>query len=472
VATFLFGYDVEYLPDPDLSVRATSQVIDLHQRREVPATFFLLGALLEMRREAWRRMFDRPGLDVAQHTWSHRLLVDHQVFGDAANESEASLEISRTRDLIAEVLGRETVGLTTPCGNHGGLRHQEMLLWTLWDEGIRYVRSDMRGPGDTLPAPLKKPYWYEEEGVPLMLETCGHGWQDCALKGYTSDHLAWPPPRGTTIPAAIPTTAEQEFQVHRVSVDYALAHDLVCVFCLHPWSLARIDAEVTTVRLLLDYVLAEGGRVCSFQEFYDQELATRPTELVEAERCRHTQPACAAEIPEPHAAEPSAVPDATPLRENVPVLWEDLLEALDTHWSSGMHYYLDCQTGRLVVVTDFDVDDELREELADDMSKDPDRYLAVEPVGSREAYGHMVEFIATVQSELVCAKLETAIQGKGAFGRFRSVLTRHLEQRDRWREFKEQKMGQLARNWLVSAGVTSYRKVTSDMPSDETDVSA
>ena len=454
LATFLFGYDVEYMADPGLSVEATAQLIDVHESRKVPATFFLLGSLLDARRDQWRRVFDRPDLDIAQHTWSHCLVVDHQVFGHAADEAQACEEVARTRDLIQEVLGRDTIGLTSPCGNHGGLRHQEVLLWTLWDEGIRYVRSDTRGPGDTLPAPMTRPYWYEEEGTPLMLETCGHGWHDCSLNGYTSDRLAWPPPPGTAIPPTAPTTAEEVFRVYRVSVDYALANDLVCVLCLHPWSLARIDAQMTTARLLVDHIIAQGGTICSFQQFYEQELAKRPRELVEAEQRRETERRPAEVLPAPDHEPP------TPSRQNVPIVWDDLLMALETHWSSGERYFLDCRTGQIEMVSDFGMDGEEHEGLFDLMDADPDRYVEVEPLDSREAYDHMVEFIETVPEKLLREEFEVAIQGKGAFRQFKDVLARHPAQRERWFRFKQQQMEQAALRWLDSAGITSVRRIT------------
>ena len=466
MATFLFGYDVEYMPDPDLSVSATATLARVHQSRRAPATVFLLGAVLDARRDRWRRVLDGAGLDIAQHTWSHCLMVDHQVFGDAANEPEAAGQVARTRDLITEVLGRETIGLTTPCGNHGGLRNQETLLWSLWDEGIRYVRSDMRGPGDTLPAPLTQPYWYEEEGTPLMLETCGHGWHDCSLKGYTPDRLAWPPPPGTAIPAAVPSSAEEEFLVHRVSVDYALANDLVCVFCLHPWSLARIDPDMAMVGLLLDHILEHGGTVCSFQEFYEQELAKRPPEVIEAERRRETDTAGWSRTPGSAGGETDALSPG-PLRENVPVVWEDLLAALGPRVSSDDRHCLDCHTGQLVMVAGLGMDPEEQDVLLAMVRADADRYVEVEPVGSQESYCHMAAFVETVRHGSLHDTLATAIRGQDACARFRDVLARHPKQRDRWLRFKQQKMAQVAHQWFRRVGIVSFRRVPFDTFSDE-----
>lgn len=60
--------------------------------------------------------------------------------------------------------------------------------------------------------------------------------------------------------------------------------------------------------------------------------------------------------------------------------------------------------------------------FAQDEDDDPDRWLHVWPMGSRRAYNDMVDFTATRASQTMSERLERALQGRGAFRRFKDVL--------------------------------------------------
>jgi hypothetical protein len=147
-------------------------------------------------------------------------------------------------------------------------------------------------------------------------------------------------------------------------------------------------------------------------------------------------------------------------------------------------YYLDLETGNVVVVTD-DTSLELatlREELDENASPgiilvaiqdhdmldwqkdalleaiqiemDPEsRYLPVPHDDSHEGYRDMESFIETVEDEHLCELLEFAIQGRGAFGRFKGALARYPEERERWFRFKDDRLRQRVLDWLDSEGI-------------------
>ena len=46
-----------------------------------------------------------------------------------------------------------------------------------------------------------------------------------------------------------------------------------------------------------------------------------------------------------------------------------------------------------------------------------------------------------------------ALDGKGAFGRFKRVLARYPEERDRWFEFRDRRLQARIDEWLESVGV-------------------
>ena len=56
----------------------------------------------------------------------------------------------------------------------------------------------------------------------------------------------------------------------------------------------------------------------------------------------------------------------------------------------------------------------------------------------------MEDFIATVEDEHLAELLEVAIDGKGAFRRFKDVLAHYPEERERWFRFKDTRMEQRA----------------------------
>ena len=63
------------------------------------------------------------------------------------------MEVVRTNELIAEIFGREPIGLRMLAGFYRGMRGEPQILDILWRNGIKFLSADLRGPGDMLPAP-------------------------------------------------------------------------------------------------------------------------------------------------------------------------------------------------------------------------------------------------------------------------------------------------------------------------------
>ncbi len=66
-----------------------------------------------------------------------------------------------------------------------------------------------------------------------------------------------------------------------------------------------------------------------------------------------------------------------------------------------------------------------------------DRFIRVPHQDSHESYGAMEEFIETVTNPRVKHRLASAIRGRGAFSRFRDVLTSAPAERERWSAFHQ-----------------------------------
>ncbi len=102
-------------------------------------------------------------------------------------------------------------------------------------------------------------------------------------------------------------------------------------------------------------------------------------------------------------------------------------------------YFLDLETGEILFISEY-ADDEETEKLKDRIEEEFERYERIPKAESHEGYEDMVEFIATVKDERLVELLETAINGKGAFRRFRDVLLNYPENREGWFQFKDDRM--------------------------------
>jgi len=77
------------------------------------------------------------------------------------------------------------------------------------------------------------------------------------------------------------------------------------------------------------------------------------------------------------------------------------------------------------------------------------RYVAVPRTDSHAGYHDMEDFIETVQDERLQSRLSQAIQGRGAFRRFRDVLAEHRREEQRWYEFRDARERQRIVEWLA-----------------------
>jgi len=131
---------------------------------------------------------------------------------------------------------------------------------------------------------------------------------------------------------------------------------------------------------------------------------------------------------------------------------DELCSAIED--SSYEHeYYLDLETGEILFLSEY-LDDEERGKLRGRIDDDPDRYERIPKAESHEGYEDMVDFIATVKDERLVELLEVAINGKGAFRRFKDVLLNYPEERERWFQFKDDRMEEKALEWLGDIDVS------------------
>jgi hypothetical protein len=84
--------------------------------------------------------------------------------------------------------------------------------------------------------------------------------------------------------------------------------------------------------------------------------------------------------------------------------------------------------------------------------EEEDKWLYVHCAGSRDGYRDMEVFIGTMRDSVRANELELAIQGRGAFRRFRETIQEWPGERERWDEFSAERQLGRARAWLDGAG--------------------
>ena len=279
MGTLLIGYDVEWRGDGEVTPRFLEQARSLHDRLGVPATLFVVGQTLERWVPQFQAIARDPLFDLQQHTYSHQLLktvyiedgksvrVVHGVSPQQTRE-----EVRRTSELMHISLGIECIGLTGPWCYYRGLRDRPDILQVLWEEGIRFTRTDGRNERDWHPVAIDlQPYWYDALGFPEVLEIPIHGWHDCEIRGEV---LGWQDRDGYV--ASV-----------RPYIDRAAAEGKVFSLVQHDWSSLRADPEMRATDAILRYGQAVGLRFMSYRTYYEERKNSDQTSLAAA---RHLAP--------------------------------------------------------------------------------------------------------------------------------------------------------------------------------------
>jgi len=147
-------------------------------------------------------------------------------------------------------------------------------------------------------------------------------------------------------------------------------------------------------------------------------------------------------------------------KKSLPIDMQELCWALDDS-SLVIDRYVDLETGDIVERMEFDdffsgedgEEDELEDTVSGMIDENLARFAYIDPLPSYKSYKHMEAFIPTVRDPHLKELLAVAIDGKGAFRRFKDVLLGYPEEEDRWFEFKNAKMLDAAMEFLDSIGV-------------------
>ena len=146
-------------------------------------------------------------------------------------------------------------------------------------------------------------------------------------------------------------------------------------------------------------------------------------------------------------------------KRHVPVVWEAIQDAFENN-APEVHSYLHLTTGEVIRIVDGIADPNMHARIVSDPS-----YIRIDPVSSREQYRWMERFITTVEDEEFHKKLLGAIDGKGAFRRFKDVLMHFPVDRERWFAFRAERLKVAIEAWLDTHGLVAVEREKWEVPS-------
>jgi hypothetical protein len=128
----------------------------------------------------------------------------------------------------------------------------------------------------------------------------------------------------------------------------------------------------------------------------------------------------------------------------VPINWTDLETAFERN-APDTDSFLDLRSGEVVTVAQGAID--YAEQRAK-VQQGGDAFLRIEPAASREQYKWMERFVVGVTDEALRERLIIAIDGKGAFRRFKDVLLNYPAERERWFSYRGDLLHWHMQKWL------------------------
>lgn len=138
-----------------------------------------------------------------------------------------------------------------------------------------------------------------------------------------------------------------------------------------------------------------------------------------------------------------------PALQPIPVDLDELSTAIDDSGPEGTDHRLHVDSGELLPAVDVEAYFGIPE--PDDW-EDPDAWIHVAPTGSRPAYRDMVAFADQVTDPDLAERLYDALDGRGAFARFRRIVFDQAPIGEAWRAFSQERELGRARAWLADEG--------------------
>jgi hypothetical protein len=168
------------------------------------------------------------------------------------------------------------------------------------------------------------------------------------------------------------------------------------------------------------------------------------------------------------------------------VNFDDIQKAMEDVSRDTFDYYFDAETGQVISFSEeimreitsrlydsdfediregieyieFDEEPDLPDWMLDEVDltlevllNREERYVRIPERRTSDAYQSMVDFIKTVEGPMLKEELSLALNGKGAFRKFKDILINHPKERKRWHGYDAKTMKREIRAWLSSLGI-------------------
>jgi hypothetical protein len=140
---------------------------------------------------------------------------------------------------------------------------------------------------------------------------------------------------------------------------------------------------------------------------------------------------------------------------------ENLINALEDH-SDSFNYFLDFENGNVVSLFKNYFKEEIEEGPVDldgynheIVENNPDRFIFINPIDSRESFKIMEDFVSTILNDLIKNTLSLALSKRKPFRNFKDELNHLPEIQKEWYKYHEIEMEKIAYEWLEDNDMTA-----------------
>lgn len=139
-----------------------------------------------------------------------------------------------------------------------------------------------------------------------------------------------------------------------------------------------------------------------------------------------------------------------------------MINAMENHGSEA-NFYLDLNTGDLVQINlnDLTPQNEYLSQLRRMMERDPNRFLDIERIPSRDSFRLMEDFSNAVQNPQIKGRLLESLKMRKPFRTFKDELCNHPQIREEWFIYHDQEMRTYAEEWLNNLQI-EYEAIVSE----------
>jgi hypothetical protein len=130
---------------------------------------------------------------------------------------------------------------------------------------------------------------------------------------------------------------------------------------------------------------------------------------------------------------------------------KDQIKEIAEHLDCGNRCYINKETGEIVTTPDFDSgysDEELWADVLNELDENWEKYVEIERLESHDSFNIMADFAESTDSRELRDSLINALNKKHPFRNFKWVVDNSGPYRQRWFDFKNQRLIKWVENKL------------------------